>query len=161
EQLTGVSAAEARGLRCANLRPAEPGSIEEMLAHALAPSREVMQGRTSSTRRLLPGLDGGTHWWDVEFFPIRANDQLLGILGRISPLPLESETAHATLPEKLVELRESMGRRYRLEEIDTNLVSMRQVADQARLAGATRSPVLIVGEPGTGKKFLARVIHEI
>jgi DNA-binding NtrC family response regulator len=36
---------------------------------------------------------------------------------------------------------------------------MRRLADQARLASQVSVPVLLVGEPGTGKKWLARLIH--
>jgi two-component system NtrC family response regulator len=37
---------------------------------------------------------------------------------------------------------------------------MRRVIDQARLAASGRMPVTIVGEPGAGKHWLARAIHQ-
>ncbi len=36
---------------------------------------------------------------------------------------------------------------------------MRRVLEQARLAGLTGLPITLVGEPGTGKRWLARAIH--
>jgi DNA-binding NtrC family response regulator len=36
---------------------------------------------------------------------------------------------------------------------------MRQVAGQAALASTARAPVVLIGEPGTGKHWLARTIH--
>jgi DNA-binding NtrC family response regulator len=38
---------------------------------------------------------------------------------------------------------------------------MRRLAEQVRLAARVRVPVLLVGEPGTGKETLARLIHSL
>ena len=38
--------------------------------------------------------------------------------------------------------------------------SHRRLLDQVRLAAASTTPVLIVGEPGTGKRQVARTIHQ-
>jgi two-component system response regulator HydG len=39
--------------------------------------------------------------------------------------------------------------------------ALRQALGLARAVAPTRNPVLIVGEPGTGKSLLARIIHEL
>src|SRR5690348_1135956 len=70
EALTGVPAAQARGLACTRRKPAESGPWEELLQHLLCPPPEVHHGRSARTRRLVPGADPGRRWWDVEFFPL-------------------------------------------------------------------------------------------
>jgi two-component system response regulator HydG len=39
--------------------------------------------------------------------------------------------------------------------------ALRQALELARASAPTRNPVLIVGQPGTGKSLLARIIHEL
>src|SRR5262249_3815184 len=39
--------------------------------------------------------------------------------------------------------------------------AMKRVEEQSRLAAATFLPVMILGEPGTGKHWLARLIHQL
>ena len=39
--------------------------------------------------------------------------------------------------------------------------ALRQALDLARAAAPTRNPALIVGQAGTGKSLLARIIHEL
>src|SRR5260370_1324945 len=46
-----------------------------------------------------------------------------------------------------------------LETLASETLAMRRVADQVRLAGQSRTAAVIVGEPGTGKQWVARVIH--
>jgi transcriptional regulator with PAS, ATPase and Fis domain len=158
EQLTGLNAAQARGLACRRRKAAAGDSWEEVLAHALCPPPEVLEGAPSRARRLVPGGEGGPRWWDVEFFPLHDDQGLLGVLGKIIPLTV-GPSASAPLPEELVALREQVAGRYRLEEFTAEVPALRRVAEQARLAGRSRVPVLIVGEDGTGKRWLARTIH--
>jgi DNA-binding NtrC family response regulator len=115
----------------------------------------------------LPGgvpLPGGesmapARWWDIEFFPIREEKGILFLLGRITPIAADSQPPATPVPEKLIALRGGLADRYRFDQFDTVSPVMRRVLDQARLASQTRSPVVIVGEAGTGKQWLARTIH--
>jgi transcriptional regulator with AAA-type ATPase domain len=171
EELTGVPAAEAHVLVCRRQRPASlDDSPEEILAHALTPPPEVLQGAVGRVRRLLPGLAGGavgpalaapTRWWEVEFFPLRQEDRTGGfiILGRIRPVSAEAAAALAPLPERLMNLRERLVRRHGLELWASPLPALRRLVEQARLASRVTAPVLLVGEPGAGKQTLARAIH--
>ncbi|MCI0457738.1 MAG: sigma 54-interacting transcriptional regulator [Gemmataceae bacterium] len=159
EKLTGLSAAQARGLVCRPGPGAEPGSREDEVARALSPPREVQQGKPGRARRGLVGAGGARQWWDVEFFPLRVPDGLLGVLGKITCVTAVGEGELPPLPEKLFALREALAQRYRLDLLASSLPAMHRVADQVRLASQTRVPVLVVGEPGTGKCFLARIIH--
>jgi DNA-binding NtrC family response regulator len=101
--------------------------------------------------------------------PLRDGQGTLCILGRIEPVsipgPAESSPAAASagpglaLPEKLIALRETVKQRFGLDRLGGRSSVLRLVREQARLAGRTNVPVLLVGEPGTGKAWLARAIH--
>ena len=160
QRLTGLSAAEARQVVCRRRRPvtaADP--IQDILAHLLCPPSEVLQGGTARVRRLVPG---GTlpRWWDVEFFPLCQESRVRGILGRILPLPSVHAVKPAPpLPEKLVALRQQVLRRLDLDWSSSELPAVRRVWEQVELACRARTPVVLVGEQGTGKTTLAHLMH--
>src|SRR5262249_38114510 len=54
---------------------------------------------------------------------------------------------------------ERVGRRHALDAIGSITPRMELVVSQVRLAGQVRSDVMLVGERGTGKEWLARVLH--
>ncbi len=162
EVLTGMSATEAHVLVCRKPRPAAVDDpAERILAHALTPPPEVLQGGGGHARRLLPGREAERRWWDVEFMPLRQEGEQGGylILGRIRAVPLAEWTAETPLPERLVNLRQRRLDRYHLDAWTSTLPAMRRLVDQVRLASLVNAPVLLVGEPGTGKQTLARTIH--
>jgi transcriptional regulator with AAA-type ATPase domain len=163
ESLTGIPAAQARGLPCRRQQPAAPGeSLEDVLAHALCPPPEVMRGGTAKARRLLPASppSGGVpRWWDVEFVPLREGDAVCAILGRVTPLPAASTPDAVPLPEKIVALRERAAGRYGMDWLSSEVPAMRLLAEQVRLAATVPSPALLVGEAGSGKETVARLIH--
>jgi len=155
EDLTGLTEDRARGLACKRAKGVQG---ETSLAAALAPPAEVLSGKTVRVRRRLGGTEAEPRWFEVEFVPLMGADGLLAILGRLTgtaPRP----AAAATLPEKLQNIERRLAARYRLDALDSGLPALARAADQARLASQTRVAVLIVGEPGTGKEWLARAIH--
>jgi transcriptional regulator with PAS, ATPase and Fis domain len=160
EAVAGMTAAEARGLRCWRPRPAAPGdSREEILSHALCPPPEVLNGATGLVRRLL--LSGASRkWWDVAFFPLRDEKGVRGYLGKIMPVADgHDNTLAEPLPEGLVALRDRMAQRYGLEHFAEAVPAWWRLGEQVRLASQVDAAVLLVGEPGTGKAWLARTIH--
>lgn len=56
-------------------------------------------------------------------------------------------------------LREQLERRYNMEDAIGNSEPMRRVYTQARKAAQRSRPVLLVGEVGSGKELIARIIH--
>ena len=161
EALAGLSAAQSRGLICRRQQPAAPGdSLEDVLAHALCPPPEVLRGAAGRSRRLLPALGSNLpRWWDVEFLPLREGERPRGILGRITPVVAEHRRSRSPLPEKLVALRERVAGRCGMEMLSSESLAVRRLAQQVRIATFLPTPVLIVGEPGSGKESVARVIH--
>jgi hypothetical protein len=159
EELTGLSAAQARGLPCVR-RPSLPQDPWDVVIRAACcPPPEVLEGKPGRARRLVPGVHSTPRWWDLEFFPLREQEGLLCILGKITPVVGDQGVTRPPLPEKLVALRERRAQRYGLDQLGSSLPAFQRVCEQVRLAGQTRVPVVITGEPGTGKHWIARTIH--
>ena len=78
-------------------------------------------------------------------------EQLLAVLRR----GLE----HQALVERARELEEQLDERLALDQLAGSSPAIRRVMQQVRSIAATRSTVLIEGEPGTGKGFIALAIH--
>ncbi|HEY3171093.1 MAG TPA: sigma-54 dependent transcriptional regulator, partial [Thermoanaerobaculia bacterium] len=63
------------------------------------------------------------------------------------------------LTEENRRLKEELSRRYGLGRIVGKSEGMRRVFDLVRLAGPSKSTILVEGESGTGKELVARAIH--
>lgn len=162
EALTGMTKEQARVLVCRRPQPPTPeDSRDDVLAHVLTPPREVLHGTTVYTRRRCPERDGVDRWWEIEFFPMPQLGPQGGylILGHIRPIPSVEPTIEPRPFENLVPLRCRRLERFSLDAWRSSLPSMRRLVEQVRLASQTPSPVLLVGEAGTGKETLARTIH--
>jgi DNA-binding NtrC family response regulator len=81
------------------------------------------------------------------------------IVGRIRPVQAVERIRDNPLSEKLVNLRQSRVERFGLDAWTSSLPAMRRLVEQVRLASQVTTPVLLVGEAGTGKQTLARTIH--
>jgi DNA-binding NtrC family response regulator len=159
EELTGLSAAEARGLQCPR-RPLLPQDPWDVVVRAVCcPPPEVLHGSPGRARRLVPRPATVRCWWDLEFFPLHDQTALLCVLGKIVPVAAEKATLNPPLPESLMALRQRTAQRYGFDQLRSNLPQFQRVIEQVRLACQTSVPVLIVGEPGTGKHWVARTIH--
>jgi transcriptional regulator with AAA-type ATPase domain len=179
EALAGLPAAEVVGLLCRRPRPAGPeDSLETVLAHALTPPAEVLQGQSARVRRLLPARPGAgaapptpSRWWDVEFFPVRREGAVprVLILGRVHPVSpahalalrgtADEPAAPPPLSEGLAALRERAARRHDFALLASPVPAVRKLAEQVKLASRVDTPVWLLGEAGTGKQALARAIH--
>lgn len=157
EQLTGVFAVEAHGLVCSRRAADAPEHLARISA-ALSPPRDVLDGRPAHARRLVTGSVGAARWWDIDFFPLQGERGVLGILGTIRPAPSTSTPA-APLPERLIGLREQVWQRAHCGLLESQIPAMRTALAQVRLASQTRGPVMLVGEAGTGRQTIARIIH--
>lgn len=160
ETLTGMTKEQAHVLVCRSqkLIPGED-SLETILGHALTPPPEVRQGGMGRVRRCLYG-PGTARWWEIDFLPLLQPGERGGYLlvGRIRPLSIEM-ASNLPLSEKLVNLRQRRLERFPLSAWDSSLPEMRRLVEQARLASQIATPILLVGEAGTGKQTLARTIH--
>jgi transcriptional regulator with PAS, ATPase and Fis domain len=154
EALTGRPLADIRGLTCTR-RAAD--TADAALARALWPSQEVMGGQSACVRRPQPGAATGPPWWEIEFFPLVGAQGVIGVIGRITDGSPTATAAPFQLTEAWAALRSQAAAHFRLDTLDTN--RQPTMTAQARLAATSRCPVYLIGEPGTGKRWLARAIH--
>jgi DNA-binding NtrC family response regulator len=119
----------------------------------------VLRGASGHVRRVLPGPV--SRRWEVEFLPLLQEGEQGGylILGRIRPVPAVEPLREQPLSEKLINLRQHRIERFGLEAWASSQPAMRRLLTQVGLASQVTTPVLLVGEPGTGKQTLARTIH--
>jgi DNA-binding NtrC family response regulator len=119
-----------------------------------------MEGRTMMVRRPVPPGKLGPPWWDVTFIPLRDVEGLTGILGFVhAATALAEPVVKGSLSEGVIALRQRTATRFSFDLLQSECSAMQRIETQARLAASTRVPVWIIGEAGTGKETLARVIH--
>ncbi len=148
EELTGHPADQVVGLSCDPLGPTRPDDL---------PSRPS----SSSTLILRP--DGERLWRRLEFWPFHdAKGSLLGLFGLVRPVGAESSAPEAesrVLRVALLELRDRLLADHGSDTLLGRGPRHKRLLDQVAAASASRVPVLIVGEAGTGKRLVARTIH--
>ena len=115
-----------------------------------------MAGQSAIARRLVVQVEAAPGWWDVDFTPLMGDSRLLGIIGRIHRVPGTLAGVAQPLPEKLLALRQQASSWWGLDKLPVELPTMRLVAEQVRLASQATLPVLLLGETGSGKEWLAR-----
>src|SRR6266404_2768215 len=84
EELTGLTAAEARGLVCLRNAPAGSEPWDLVVRALCCPPPEAIQGNPVRAYRLVPGAGTGQKWWNIDFFPIGDQAGRLCILGKIT-----------------------------------------------------------------------------
>jgi transcriptional regulator of acetoin/glycerol metabolism len=159
EQLTGIAAVEARHIACRRRRVSPDDEWDVLLAHALRPPDEVLQGQTAQVRRLVPHPDPARRCWEVDYLPFCDESGLHFLVGRIIIRTPTHPTGPSVLPQTVLALRETVRRRHTPEALASEMPAMRLVLEQARLGARVRDPVFILGEIGVGKTSLAHTIH--
>ena len=162
EGLTGQSAESIVGQTCVGCGPSEAGEPAD-LAASFVPPREAVSGEPAGSLTLILLATGERLWRRVEYWPLCDQaGSLLGMLGQVrepsKPPSVPDSQAHQ-LRVRLMELRERLQQTFHREILIGTGPAHRRLLEQIRLAAATTAPVLIVGEPGTGKRLVARTIH--
>ena len=141
-----VPAAE---LRAAVLQALE--RCEARHAEPASPPARPPRRRRPNRRRLTPGR---RTWPPAAARPQPATSARIRDRGRSPPVPASSLQPAVVPPHRVDQHAREIG-------LVGNDPSWRQVVDLAVTIAATRSSVLIVGEPGTGKSLLAQLIHSL
>jgi DNA-binding NtrC family response regulator len=164
EGLTGHPAESVVGRTCAAYGPAESGKPADVAA-SFVPPPEAVAGQPSGSLTVILHASGERLWRRVEFWPFRDHGgALIGILGLVreasAPPSVPDSQAHQ-LRVRLMELRERLQLAFRCESLIGTGPAHRRLLEQVRLAAASTTAVLIVGESGTGKRLVARTIHHL
>lgn len=109
------------------------------------------------------GRGNRRRWLHIVFLPLGpAAEGTAAVLGHVStirppeaiPKPVES-----LLSERLAKLREQQIARFGFAAVPAQSEAMVRVLHQLKIAIATAEPVTFIGEIGTGKTTLARIVH--
>ncbi len=160
EELVGVAGHELLGREC-RFHGLTGDDRLVNLAGSLCPPPEAFAGQSTLTQALIPLADGQRAWRSIQFWPCHGENGMLAVvlawIGSADPKP-QADSARSW-HTRLAELRHRLLERYGFDHIIAESPGMGRVLAQVRLAGQTSAPVLLVGEPGTGKEQLARTIH--
>lgn len=163
ERLTGWTAPDLLGQKCDYVTEADPQTTAALLA-ALAAAPEVWTGTLCQVPTNIPRRADAPLPRMVYYFPLVDGEQdVQAILGIIAPVPETPLPASTNGPQRLhaelAALRQSVRRRYGDGSLIGRSPSMLRAFEQIQLAQSSMAPVLFVGEPGSGKQHLARVMH--
>ena len=162
EELTGHPADAVLGLECRPPLPeGEPGP--EGGLGPFRPPPEALDGQPAGGPALVIHASGERHWRRLEFLPLRnSRGEVVGFLGWALPedaSPCGAESEALRLRAELESLRERLAGRYGFDSLIGRGASHRRLLDQVTAAAASRVPVLVLGEPGTGRRHVARMIQ--
>jgi PAS domain S-box-containing protein len=163
EELTGHPSDRVVGLECRAQGSTRPGDLDG-LAGSFCPPPESMRGQPAGSKTLILHADGEPRWRRVEFWPFHdAQGVLTGLIGLVRPPDGASQVpdseAHR-LHVELIELREQLQTRHGFDSLIGQGAEHRRLLDQVAAASGSSVPILIVGEAGTGKRLVARTIHQ-
>ena len=163
EALTGHEAQSVVGLVCHAHAPTRPDDPAD-LAASFHPPPEAVAGRPSGTMVLIFHAGGERIWRRVEFWPFRTGPEaligLLGVVRRPDDPASVPDTEANRLHVELLEIRRKLQNDAGFDGLLGQGPAHRRMLEQVRLAAGTSAPVLIVGAPGTGKRLVARAIHQ-
>jgi DNA-binding NtrC family response regulator len=163
EELTGHSAESAIGLVCRAHGPNKSGDLES-LGGSFFPPHEVLAGQPSGIRTLVVHSSGERRWRRVEFWPFhnQKNDisAIFGIVRLVDDTAVAPDSEAGRLRVELIELRDRLLHDRAPETLIGAGPAQQRLVSQIAAAAGSNVPVLIVGEPGTGRGQVASAIHQ-
>lgn len=159
EELTQWDAAEVIGKTC-EFRSEANSQLVDSITAALCPPAEVIQGQAARRRTLIHRRHGDALEQDVHFFPLLDSSQgskrhILGILTPCGAPAPASDALHFDVARHVAGLHDT----YRLDRLIALSEPMVRVAAQLDIARQTLGTVHVIGEPGTGKEHILRLVH--
>jgi PAS domain S-box-containing protein len=165
EELTGHPAETVLGQVCHAHGPTRAGDLAG-LGGSFYPPAEARAGRPAASPTLIISASGERKWRRVVHWPLHdEHGTRLGMLGVVAPADADApavvpDTVIQRLRSELLELRTRLHERHGFDTLVGRGPAHRRLLEQVAAAAATTVPVLIAGEPGTGKRLVARTIHQ-
>jgi transcriptional regulator with PAS, ATPase and Fis domain len=160
ERLTGWAAADLLGHRADFVTESDQHTTAAIAA-ALAPPPPVWQGRAMSQAVTIPHRTEPPRSCVIHFAPMLDDtgdvSLVLGTIHAPDAAPIDAPAAD--WHEPLSRLRFELRQRFQERTLIGRGPQWTRLLGQIHLAQATLQPYLIVGEAGTGKEHVARVIH--
>ncbi len=163
--LLGWSESELEGLVCDRRSPA-PGSSLELLGNAIAPLPELAAGQMTRTEIVVPHRNGSAVRCELTAISvIDSSSDVTGYLLFFSPGSSSNDGQRGGGPSRtfyaeINALRLDMRKRFRTEQLIGSSPPVRKALQQSEIAARSRCSFLIHGPEGSGRQFLARLIHQ-
>jgi DNA-binding NtrC family response regulator len=163
ERLTGWNAGDVIGQICDYVSEPDPSQVES-LTGSLCPPPEVFEGREETVPAFVITRSGEKLARLTKFIPLRNDDgSVERVLGVISPIPDPprplANTPDRQLHAELASIRTDLRKRYEVTSLVGRSAVCRRILQQITLARQSRISVHLQGEPGTGREYIARLIH--
>lgn len=162
EGLTGWSAAEVVGRTCDYAAEADPQNVESLTGALCPPPDLPPDGARTVPARILR-RDGTLLTRNIHFFPLPApageGMHCLGVIVEGPPATPTAGDAPPQLHAELTTVRADLLRRFHLDTLIARSPAMLRAAEQVRLATTAPVAVFLTGEEGTGREYVARLIH--
>lgn len=162
ERLTGWEAGDVIGQVCDFVSEPDPSQVEAVTG-TLCPPPEVYDGQQEVVPVHILTRSGEQVSRLVRFFPLRNDeDRVERVLGTFSPLPRPTSSVVGVdreLHAELTALRSDLWQRYAISTVAGTTRAFHRLMEQILLASRHTSSVHLVGEVGTRKEHLARLIH--
>ncbi len=163
ENLTGCRIESVIGVVCQAHCPSRVDDLTDVAA-GFRPPPESLMGEPAGTRSLILHVGGEKRWCRLEFWPFQdERGVLIGILGVVRTAdssPSVPDSQANRLHVELIEIKQNLQSRFGFDSLVGFGPAHVRLLAQVRLAGAATIPVLIIGESGTGKRHVARMIHQ-
>ncbi len=163
-EITGCQPEDVIGKNC-EYHSDSLEKLSDRVLNSLAPPAEVFQGRELFTKISFIDSRGNPHSPHVLYLPLfNQIGDLSAVLGILMELDDLAPPLRPTLPQQLhTELASLMQQNYQLHDqatLITRSPAMRSVSNQIQVARSCSAAVHLHGEPGTGKQYIARMIHQ-
>lgn len=163
EELTGWEAGDVIGQVCDYVSESDYDQVES-LTGSLCPPPEVVEGQEQAVPTFFVSRDGQKRARMTRFVPLRqhdgATDRVLGIVMPLSPsTPSSLVPPDRQLHAELASIRADLRKSYDVTTLVGRSAVFRRMLRQVELARESEVSVHFVGEPGTGREHLARLIH--
>ena len=164
QQLTGWLAPDVLGQVCEFVSEADTNSAAALLA-SLTPPSSVWQGETITVPASVAHRERDPIGSHIHFFPLTDLDhKVQAALGVIQPpsaiVPSAGVPISQRLHVELAALRASVRQQLGEGKLIGRSPGLRRVFEQLQLAKQSSVPLLFLGEVGTGRQQMGRLIHD-